>query len=78
MTEGRIRPVKVLRRPQLVMVTKFVMMTSSFGIIISARNSAKTTFFPGKSRRAKAKAAKRITTSMMAVVARVKIRVFVK
>ena len=40
------------------MVTEFVMMTSSFGIIISARNSAKTTFFPGKSRRAKAKAAK--------------------
>ena len=73
-----MRPVKVLRRPQSVMVTKLVMMTSSFGIIISARNRAKTTFFPGKSSRAKANAAKRITTSMRAVVTRVKTSVFRK
>ena len=41
-TDGRIRPWKVLRISQSVMVTKLVMTTSSLGIIIRERKRAKT------------------------------------
>ena len=61
-----------------VMVTKFVMTTSSPGIIMRDRNRVKTRSLPGKSSRAKAKAASTVTMSITAVVARVKITVFRK
>ncbi len=67
-----------MRRFQLVMVTKFVMTTSSVGIIMSARKKLKSRFLPLKSSRAKAKAAKMITSSISAVVATVKMRVLRK
>ena len=57
------------------MVTKLVMITSSFGIIIRERNKVKARFFPRNSSLAKAKAERVITTIIMAVVADVKIRV---
>ena len=60
------------------MVTKFVMMTSSFGIIIKDRNRAKAMFLPRNSSLAKAHAARVITISIIAVVITVKIRVFHK
>ena len=78
MTEGRIRPRKLLRRSILVTVTKFVMTTSSVGIIIKDRNRVKARSLPGKFNRAKAKAARMVTKSIRAVVARVKITVFRK
>ena len=68
----------MLRRPASVMVTKLVMMTSSLGIIISARKHVKANCLPRKFSRAKANAASVMTTSMMAVVATVKITVFRK
>ena len=76
--DGRIRPQNVLRRPASVMVTKLVMMTSSLGIIISARKSVKARCLPRKFSRAKAKAASVMTTSIMAVVATVNTSVFRK
>ena len=45
---------KVFRRFRFVIVTKFVMTTSSAGIIIRERKSVKTRFFPGKLSLAKA------------------------
>ena len=53
-------------------------MTSSFGIIIRERKSTNAIFFPLNSRRAKAKAASVITTSIIAVVSTVKMAVFAK
>ena len=73
-----MRPVKVFLKPQFVMVWKFVMTTSSVGIIMSARKPVNTRFLPLNSSRAKAKAANVITTIMSAVVTSVKIRVFPK
>ena len=58
------------------MVTKFVMITSSFGIIIRARNSVKTRFLPRNESLANAKAASVVTKSISAVVTAVKSRVF--
>ena len=49
-----------------------MIITSSFGIIISARNSVNAKFLPLKFSRAKAYAASVMTTSMIAVVAAVK------
>ena len=72
MIEGRIRPEKVLRIFRFVIVTKFVMMTSSFGIIIRERKSVKVRFFPVNFRRAKANAASVMTRSIAAVVTTVK------
>ncbi len=63
---------------RLVMVTKFVMITSSLGIIIRDRNRRKAPFRPRNSSLAKAKAARVITTIMTAVVSRVKMTVFTK
>jgi hypothetical protein len=60
------------------MVTKFVITTSSFGIIIRARKKAKRRFFPLKLNLEKAKAASMITTIISAVVTNVKIRVLRK
>ena len=60
------------------MVTKLVMITSSLGIIISARKHVKAICLPWKFSRAKAKAASVMTASIMAVVAAVKITVFRK
>ena len=60
------------------MVTKLVMMTSSLGIIISARKHVKAICLPRKFSRAKANAASVMTTSMMAVVATVNTSVFRK
>ena len=81
--EGRIKPVKWRRaepassvRPRVFTVTKFVMITSSLGIIIRERNRAKSTFRPRNFSRAKAKAASTMTTIMEAVVITVKISVF--
>ena len=71
-------PRKVLRRFMFVMVTKFVMMTSSFGIIMSARNPMKRSDLPLKSSLANAYAAKTITSIMRAVVMSVKINVLRK
>ena len=71
-------PINVFRILRSVTVTKFVMMTSSLGIIISERNKRNTRFFPRNSSRAKANAARVITTSIRAVVATVKMRVFKK
>ena len=62
----------------LVTVTKLVMTTSSAGIIISARKRPKVRSRPGKSSRAKAKAASTVTTSMAPVVTTVKITVLRK
>ena len=53
---------------RLVIVTKLVIMTSSFGIIIRERKSVKVRFFPVNFRRAKANAASVMTMSMAAVV----------
>ena len=78
MTEGRISPVKVLRSPRLVIVAKFVITTSSFGIIISERSRVNTRFLPLNSRRANAKAAGITIMSMRAVVTTVKIIVLMK
>ncbi len=58
-----------------VMVWKFVITTSSEGIIISARNAVKSRFFPANSIRAKAKAARIVTKTISAVVMTVKITV---
>ena len=44
----------VFRMPRFVIVWKFVMITSSFGIIMRARKHVKTRFFPLKSSRANA------------------------
>ncbi len=63
---------------RLVMVTKFVMITSSLGIIIRDRNRTKARFFPLNSSLAKAKAASMITSSITAVVISVKIRVLAR
>ena len=52
--DGKISPGKVLRRSQLVMVTKLVMTTSSVGIIIIERNSPNKRSLPAKRSRAKA------------------------
>ena len=60
------------------MVWKFVMTTSSPGIIISARKSVKTRSLPRNSRREKAKAASTVTISISAVVRTVKIAVLRK
>ena len=68
----------MLRRFQSVMVTKFVMTTSSVGIIIRARKKVKSRSFPRNCSRAKAKAASVMTKSMIAVVATVKMRVLRK
>ena len=57
------------------MVTKFVMITSSLGIIIRERNKVKAIFFPLNSNLAKAKAARVITATIMRVVITVKISV---
>ena len=73
-----MRPVKVLRRPRLVMVTKLVIMTSSLGIIISDRNTTNAAFLPRKFSRAKANAASIVTISIRAVVTSVNISVLVK
>ena len=78
MTEGRISPWNVFRIPKLVMVTKFVMITSSLGIIISDRNRRNAIFLPRNSSLANAKAARVITTTMMAVVRTVNTIVFTK
>ena len=63
---------------RFVIVVKFVITTSSLGIIIKAKNSENTRFFPGKFIRAKAYAASIVTTSMIAVVITVKISVLRK
>ena len=76
MTDGRISPRKVFRISRLVIVTKLVMITSSFGIIIRERNKVKARFFPLNSSLAKAKADSVITTIIIEVVATVKISVF--
>ena len=60
------------------MVTKFVMTTSSVGIIIKERNRVKIRSRPGNRSREKAKAASTVTTSISPVVTTVKIRVFKK
>ena len=78
MTDGSIRPVNVLRSPRSVIVTKFVITTSSLGSIISARNIVKTMSLPLKFSLAKANAARVITTIMSAVVAIVNITVLRK
>ena len=65
-----------MRNPRSVTVVKLVMITSSFGIIIRDRNRVNTRFFPRNSSLAKAKADRVITASIMAVVARVKTKVF--
>ena len=78
MTDGSISPRNVFLRLRFVMVTKFVMITSSLGIIISERKTANTMFFPANSRRENAKAAMMMTTSMAAVVTAVKRIVFRK
>ena len=57
---------------------KFVMITSSFGIIMSDRNIVNTRFFPANFILAKAYAASVITTSIIAVVSTVKITEFRK
>ena len=62
---------KVLRRSKFVMVVKFVMTTSSLGIIIRDKNNVKIRSFPAKFNLANAKAARVMTTSIMAVVAAV-------
>ena len=69
---------KVLRISQEVMVAKLVITTSSLGIIIRERKSVKITFFPLNSSRAKAKAAKVMTTTISAVVMTEKITVFTR
>ena len=71
-------PKNVFLKSIFVIVTKFVMITSSFGIIISAKKRVKARFLPLKSRRAKANAASTITMSVMSVVASVKISVLSK
>ena len=63
---------------QFVIVTKFVMTTSSAGIIMSDRKRVKTRSLPLKSSLAKAKAASTVTTTMIPVVARVNMSVFRK
>ena len=52
---------KVLRRSRFVMVVKFVMTTSSLGIIIRDKNNVKIRSFPAKFNLAKAKAARVMT-----------------
>ena len=69
---------KVLRSPAFVMVWKFVMTTSSLGIIISARKNVNTRSLPRNSSREKAKAASTVTTSITPVVTSVKITVLRK
>ena len=64
--------------PQLVMVWKLVMTTSSLGIIMRERKRVKRRFFPRNSSRAKANAAGTITSIISAVVAKVKMMVLVK
>ncbi len=76
--EGSMSPAKVFLIPQFVMVWKFVMMTSSFGIIIRARNPVNKRFLPLKLSLEKAKAASTVTTTITAVVNRVKTRVLAK
>ena len=61
-----------------VMVTKFVMITNSLGIIIRERNIEKTMTFPLKSNHAKAKAENMTTIIIRPVVITVNIRVFRK
>ena len=68
----------VLRSPIFVIVTKFVITTSSLGSIISERNSVKAMFFPLKFSLAKANAASVITASISAVVTTVNISVLRK
>ena len=67
---------KVLRRSRFVIVVKFVMTTSSFGIIIRDKNNVKIRSFPAKFNLANAKAARVMTTNIMAVVTTVKNKVF--
>ena len=67
-----------MRRPSDVIVWKLVMMTSSLGIIISARNSENTRFRPLNSSRANANAAGTITSIISPVVTTVNISVFRK
>ena len=74
MTEGRISPVKLFLRSQLVTVAKLVITTSSAGIIIIDKNSVNTRFFPFHSSRAKAYAASVLTATISAVVTTVKSR----
>ena len=68
-------PKKVFLKFISVMVTKFVIITSSLGIIISARRSVKARCLPLNSRRAKANAASTITMSIISVVATVNMSV---
>ena len=67
---------KVFRSSRLVMVVKLVITTSSFGIIISARNRVNAISRPANRSLANAKAASVMTTSMSAVVPTVNQRVF--
>ncbi len=67
---------KVFRSSKLVMVVKLVITTSSFGIIISARNRVNTISRPANCSLAKAKAASVMTTSIRAVVPSVNRSVF--
>ena len=60
------------------MVTKFVMITSSFGIIINERNIANTMSFPLKSSLAKANADKMTTIIIIKVVTTVNMKVLKK
>ena len=60
------------------MVTKLVITTSSAGIIIRDKKAVKARSFPGKLSLAKAKAASTVTTSIRAVVARVKTTVLTR
>ena len=76
MTDGRIRPAKVLRRLRFVIVTKLVMITSSFGIIISDRKTVNSRSLPRNWSLANAKAASVTTTIMTTVVMTVKTSVF--
>ena len=57
---------------KFVIVTKFVMITSSFGIIIRERKRENKRSFPLKSSLAKANAESTTTTSIMPVVTTVK------
>ena len=76
--DGRIKPVKVLRKSRFVIVTKFVMITNSFGIIIKDKNNTNTRFFPLNSNLANANAARIITISITAVVTSVNKTVLAK
>ncbi len=60
------------------MVTKFVITTSSLGIIIKAKNRVKAKSFPRNCKRANANAANMVTMSIIAVVTTVNTSVFSK